>query len=235
MEEVADIAVQLMQQVTAGQQPAQQQTAPAQPAPVQPATSAPDPDLAYSDTAAWQQQLQAANAQQTQQMMQQYAQPMMAQLGALAQQASENSPDNNIRTAWQKYKPEIVQLVTSQVVPDQRSKEAWDMAAKVVLSEHLDEVAAERAAVLAASTGAATEGGQQVGVDDSPTSGDALDEFWTSGHRQVQRLKNKGLNKASLREAARGMNIDIDTYVSMQKNENVIHEGNRTYRQVVDG
>lgn len=235
VDEIAEIADKLMRQVAAGVQPAQERAY--SPAPqttsAQPATG-PDPDLMYSDAARWQQEFERSLIEKVEGVVGRYAQPFSQQMGSLAQQASENSPNPNVREAWRKYRHEIVDLVTNQVQPGQRTREAWDMAAKIVLSEHLDDVAREKAEKIAANRGSVTEGGQQ-SSSEGPKVGDALDEFWASDHRAVQRLRNKGLSKQSVRQAAGAMGLAVKDYVEMLKRDNVIHEGNRTFRQVTNG
>lgn len=132
----------------------------------------PDPDLALTNPAEYQQQLTSyLNATQMASLAQ-AAGPVYGQLSAMAREMSRNDPTN--KDVWSKWGGEVEQMVGS-VPAHLRTKELYDQAVVMVKGRHVDEIAAERAATLAtAGTGLARSNG---GDAADAESGD--DDVWT--------------------------------------------------------
>lgn len=212
---------QAQQQVQSGPAQQNQQWMQNQPSQTQP-SSPPDPDLYYEDPNEYNRQLSAWQQQQTQQYVQQASQPLLQQNAEIAKEQSRNDP--KFKEVWQKYEPEIVSHMQS--VPLQnRTKRAWDMAAKITKADHMDELVAEQAERKASQMasgapatqrpGGAPDGGQR-------TYRDAIDELWDSDHEYIKHAKRQELTADDLRRRADAMDVSYEQFAENIQKQTMI-------------
>jgi hypothetical protein len=133
----------------------------------------PDPDLALTDPKAYQTQLAGYFEQQQANMLSQAAAPVYAQLATQSREMSRNDPKN--RDIYAKYGAEV-EAVVGNVPQHLRTKELYDKAVVMVRGEKFEELAAEKAATLAAAgTGLARAGGASADADTDSGS----DDVWS--------------------------------------------------------
>ncbi|KKK74299.1 hypothetical protein LCGC14_2885150, partial [marine sediment metagenome] len=212
-EEVVALAQQVFQQLPQLQQ--QQQAPTPQVAPVTtqstfvptPVTGAPDPDLQYSDPAAYQHQQDAHQTALIQQQVQTIGQ---AALGPLYQnQAMVNrrmvEQDSEYREVFSKFGHEIDAQVAS--VPfEQRTIDAYQWVANQVRGVHWKEFAYDAQQRSSPDSVTVSVGDQPIpGAD--PVYRDPLDEFWASDHAYVRAAKVEGLTKSDIRDQVGAMGL----------------------------
>jgi hypothetical protein len=220
----ADEVLALSQKVYNAAMSGSQATPPASPAPPpqMPATNVtntnqptlPDPQLQYSDPAAYQAALIAYNQATMQQQMQTFAAPMLAQQASFARAEARRNP--RYTAIWEKYSGEIdAQMVN---VPLQaRTLEAWEMAAKIVAGDHLDELAQARAETLAAQGDSGTISGSEVPGRTAATAGDALSEMFRSNDPAVEKFRKIGYDAPKLIAHAAKMGHTPEAYATLLK------------------
>lgn len=208
--EVAQMTTSLYQQNLA----LQQQPSPSSPqiAPPPSQAAAPDPNLIYSDPAAYQAQYDAyvRGITQTavQSQMQQYA-PVVSQA---AETARELSKLGSLSDVWRRWEPEVEMQM--QGIPSHlRTKALYDQAAQIVKANHLDELASERAQQLLAQGDTGTVRGSGSGSLPPAPAGDALDKAWDESHPYFDGMKREGLTKADVRRFCTQMGQSVDDYV----------------------
>lgn len=189
----------------------------------------PSPDLQYNDPAEYERQMQAYISATNQQALSQFAQPFIVQQSQLAR--AEARRDSRLGPIWDKYAGEIDAQMAS--VPMQhRTVDAWQMAAKIVAGDHLDELASERAAQLAArpDTGTVSSGDNLVPAGSEQGAADAIAELFRDDHPAIQRFKKIGKRADDVRKHAIAMGHTPEKYAEMLKNRTSI-----TVHQEVDG
>lgn len=172
----------------------------------------PDPQLMFTDNARYQAELLAYQNQVYSAQMQQFAAPMLAQQATLAKDAAKRNSKR--ADVWTKYESEIdAQMVN---VPLQaRTVEAWDMAAKIVAGEHLDELAQERAASLAARTDTGTLSGGEVQPLNGTPAGDPISELFRTDSPAIANFKKQGMDANRVIAHARTMGHTPEAYAAM--------------------
>ena len=220
-EEIVALSQQVFQQLPQLQNQQQAQpVAPQQQAPVPIGT--PDPDLQYSDPAAYQQQQDAHQTALIQQQVQTMGQ---AALGPLYQnQAMVNrrmvEQDSEYSEVFSKFGHEIDAQVAS--VPfDQRTIDAYQWVANQVRGVHWKEFAYDARQTRGNDSPTVSVGDQPIpGAE--PTYRDPLDEFWASDHAYVRAAKVEGLTKSDIRDQVGAMGLDVPSYIKAIQAGNVV-------------
>ena len=190
-----------------------------------------DPDLWITDAAKAEQQLAARLQRQWAQQANTVAQPLYTGQAQLAKAGSKNDPA--LRTAWTKYGSEIESLMAKIPVQQSINKETWDQAAKIVLSNHIDEIAADRAKELAASMGALET--NRGGYGDLPApSQSAIQQIRESDYGKNHLAH---YSDSKLAETAKKMGNSLEEYANMISDNKVISHpktpGEMTNRDLV--
>lgn len=169
----------------------------------------PDPDLALTDPQAYQAQLTGyLNATQLA-TLSQAAAPVYAQLSTMAKEMSRNDASN--KAIWDKWGSEVEQMVAG-VPAHMRTKELYDQAVIMVKGRHVDELATEKAATLAAAGTGLARSTADGGAD--AESGDA--DVWS-------KIEATAMGAAALRVAGKkgilaairsGAYKDLDDYAA---------------------
>jgi len=203
------------------QQPPPQYAAYQQPVTAQNYQPQANPELWYSDPAAAEANLKQQMAHAIQQYMVQQTQPLIQNSIEVAKHLSRNDPQ--LKSAWAKYGNEIESLVNSpQIAPQfKASKAVWDQAANVILSKHIDDIVAERAAEMAATMQAETTesmGNQSVSMNLKGAEKDAMERIRGSDYGKVliDKLGERGILK-NLEKAG----WSLDQYATMVENTHV--------------
>lgn len=157
---------------------------------MQPDLNLPDPDMALTDPKGYQQQLTQYIAGQNAAMLNQAAGPVYQQLAAQSREMSKNDPKN--KAIWDKYSADVEQMVAN-VPQHARTKELYDHAVIMVKGQRFEELAAEKAASLAAAgTGLTRGGSNDSGADED--AGDA--DVWS-------KIEASPMGKAALHVAGK--------------------------------
>jgi len=109
----------------------------------QPAASQSDPDLWLTDAQKAESNLEARLQRQWNQQAAAVAQPIYQGQASLAKSGSQNDP--RYKDVWTKYGREVESLMANVPASNAINKEVWDQAAKLIRSNHIDEIAAEKA------------------------------------------------------------------------------------------
>lgn len=203
--------------------------APAAPPPQKPATyemttqntqpQPPDPQLMYSEPARYQQEMLAYQNAQLAAQMQSFAAPMIQQQAAFAKAEARRAA--KLPMVWDKYASEIEAQM--QNVPVQaRTQEAWEMAAKLVAADHMDEIAQARAETLAARADTGTVGADGNMPAGSRIASDPLTQLFLDNDPAVARLKSIGKNADDAKRAASAMGLTVEQYAEMLKKSSVV-------------
>lgn len=215
--EVAQLTTSLYQQNLSYQQQPSAPAVPHQPAPQPPAASPPDPNLIYSDPAAYQAQYDAYVRGLTQSVVQSQMQQYAPVVNQAAETARELSKLGSHADVWRRWEPEIEMQM--QGIPGHlRSKTLYDQAAQIVKANHLDELASERAQQMLAQNDPGTiraNGG--VTLPPSTAEGDALDKAWDEDLPYFQGMKREGLSKADVRRFCTQTGQSVEDYVKSAK------------------
>lgn len=171
-----------------------------------------DDDLLVTNPGEWRRRLQAQQEQRQQQTIAQIAAPIAQQLASTSATLSRRDPAN--ADVAEKWWAEVDALV-APIPAEMRTQQLYDQAAKLVRSNHLDEIANERAQRLAAaSTG--VEGVTRItNPDGTVTTQDAGGPAWDKikstplGARMIERYGRAKVEKAA---AAFG---GLDKYADM--------------------
>lgn len=199
------------QQTQQYQQPAQPQAFSYQ----QQAPQYPSAQLMMENPAEYDRQMQAyiahTNQQSAQAAVQQASSFITPQLASQGKYLSQSDPRN--AEIWQKWGHEIeLAMVKSGLQPLQQTKEAWDTVVRFVKSDHIDELAYERAQKLAQTSGFGTESGANVSSAPSPQS-DTLATFWASDSDWVRRAKESGMTLQDLRKHVSAQQVSEQQWV----------------------
>jgi hypothetical protein len=116
-----------------------------------------DPDQLYTDPNAVLQQMRGQIGQDVQQYVQSVGAPLYQSQAATAKQLSRNDPQH--ADTWKRWGSEIEGLMSKVPLAQQTSSEVWNQAAKIIQSQHLNEIIAERAKDMAATMGSIEQGG----------------------------------------------------------------------------
>ncbi len=182
----------------------------------------PDPDLEYTNPAAYQQQQDAHQTALIQQQVQSMGQ---AALGPLYQnQAMVNrrmvEQDSEYREVFTKFGHEIDAQVSS--VPfEQRSIEAYQWVANQVRGVHWKEFAYDAQRPRGDDSPTVSVGDHPI-PGSEPTYRDPLDEFWASDHPYVRASKVEGLTKSDIRDQVGAMGLDVPSYIKAIQAGNVV-------------
>jgi hypothetical protein len=168
----------------------------------------PDPQLMYSNPAQYQQEM--LNYQNA--LLQMQAAPLYATNARTARTlASQNGKRADI---WQKYAAEIDAQMAG-VDPRFQTIEAWEMAADIVTGRHLDEIAAERAAGLAARVDSGTLSGGEVPGSASAPDADPIRELFRTNDPAIRKFAALGKSADDVIKHAATMGHKPETYANM--------------------
>lgn len=210
------------QQWQQAQQSVQQNAPSAQQPTQQPSVNPPHPDLYYENEQEYYRRLNEWQKQATQQQVQQLGQPVLQQNAQTARELSKRDP--KLSDVWERYEPEVMKYI--QNVPVQnRTKDAWDMAAKLVKADHMDEMVAQQAERQRSRSGSAPVTGRPSGSPDTgrePVYNDAIEKFYDSDHPYVKRCREQGITEAKLRERAAAMGLGPEEFVENITGQNLI-------------
>jgi len=175
-----------------------------------------DPDLWLTDAQKAEARLTQRLQQQWAQQAQAVAQPIYQGQASLAKSGSQNDP--RYADIWKKYGTEIDRLMAKVPVQNTINKEVWDQAAKLIKSEHADEIISERAQQMLANL-PVTETGQRTVASLPEAQSNALQKI-----RESDYGKNHldYLSDAQLLEQAKKMGNSIDEYADMVASTHVI-------------
>lgn len=102
-----------------------------------------DPNLLYSDPAAFTQRLRDSIRREMRSEMQQAAGSLTTPLASMAKHQAMQNPKRKL--TWEKYGPEIETIVARLPEHARARPEIWDEAARMVAGEHVDELAQAKA------------------------------------------------------------------------------------------
>lgn len=106
--------------------------------PSQPSTGV-DPNLMYTDPAAYTRQLQESIRSEMRSEMQAAAGSITTPLASMAKAQAMQNPKRKV--VWDKWAPEI-EMIVAKLPPEARARpDIWDEAARMVAGEHVDELA----------------------------------------------------------------------------------------------
>jgi hypothetical protein len=101
------------------------------------------------------------------------------------------------------------------VDPRFQTQEAWELAADIVAGRHLDEIAQERAAALAARVDTGTLSGSEVAGGAPAPSGDEIAQLFASDSPAIQKFKAIRMNADDVRKHAQAMGHTPAKYADM--------------------
>lgn len=179
----------------------------------------PDPQLQYTNPALYQQELLNFTMAMARAEMQGFAAPVLAQQATLAKDAAKRSGKR--AEVWQKYEAEIDAQMAN--VPLQaRTVDAWDMAAKIVAAEHMEEIVAERASALAARPDTGTlAGGTEAGGAAVPAS-DPISALFAADDPSIQKFKAQGMDARRVLAHAAAQGHSPERYADMLRKGSVV-------------
>ncbi len=207
------------------------------PAPIQPAMEPlvagpilPAADLAYSDPAAYNSQMQnylnARDEKMKADLTQQFQtvmQPINATMGSMARQQIANDP--TYKEVYDKWGHEVDQYFAQQgVVPNQRTPDAYRLVGDVIKGRHVTDLArAEADRILQAGGHAPTvragTGGQML---PSAPPGDAFDQAWEDSELSIiQAAKYNNVTKEDMRKSIKHTGHTVDEWVKLMSGDNV--------------
>ena len=183
----------------------------------------PKASLIYDNEEEYNRQMAAYQQSLVDQRMAQYAPTIFQGQSENAKWASQTDP--KWQKVWSRWAPEI-EMQMSSIPAHQRTKQMWDMAAQLVKSNHVDEIAAERAQELAANGGFGTERGQSAGGAPPTQFNDPLDELLSdTAHPQVMKWKEGGLTKQDIIDYCRQTGRAVKDYVAAIRGEQTFSAG----------
>lgn len=193
----------------------------------------PDYSLAYSEPERFAREYDAYNQRVLDARLNQYAAPILNSNAQNARALSRSDP--SLKDAWDFYAHEIDALMMNVAPQFKLSKDIWDQAARLALSNHIDEVAQRRAESLAANR-PMTERSQYDAPNSPGTSfnGDEIDALWTEDLDYIKWARNAGTSKNDMREAARKMGYSMKEYADMIRKSNALRS-HRNILQTQDG
>ena len=222
-----------------GQQsaPAQQlqNWTPASNAPVNPAVNAAGPampaaDLAYSEPATYNAQMQAymnardeALVTKLTDQFQTVMQPINATMGSMARQQIANDPEYS--EVFSKWGHEVDQeFAKNGVTPNQRTPQAYRLVGDIIRGRHVKDLAQAEAARILASGGHAPTVRAGVGGEllISAPPGDAFDQAWEAGEIGIiQAAKYNNVTKEDMRKSIKHTGHTVDEWVKLMSGDNV--------------
>ena len=204
-------------------------TAPVPPPEPPSQVNSPDVNLAIREPEEYNRQLAAyleARDQRAQQavlaQVQQLAGPLMRNNAMMAR--SNVATDKEYNYVFERYGPEIDLLLETNGVPvQQRTIEAFQMAADVIRGRHYKELAQHEAQALLANAGVqtGTVHGGTMPSGSAGASGDALDHLWETEHDYVKSAKGNKLTKRDIREAIKKQGHTVDAFVKLLDNNHM--------------
>ena len=181
----------------------------------------PDPNLAYTDPAEFHRQSLAYSQAMNAAQMQSFAAPILAQNATMAR--NEARRDAERADVWAEYSGEI-DAAMANVPIEQRTIDAWNMAADIVAGRHRKELAtkmADRFVAERSDTGTiSASGGLPIGGRQA--SGDALDELFQSDHPSVARMKALGKTADDVARTASAMGHTRESYANLLRGSSVV-------------
>jgi len=173
-----------------------------------------DDNLLVTDPAEWRRQFAQSVENSVGNTLATAAAPIYNNIAATAETLSRANPQNkDVADKWWTE----VQTMVAPIPAHMRSQALYDQAAKMARSNHIDEIAQERAAAIAGA-GTGLEGGGVRG-DGAPVKGD--EATWTKietsalGKKMVAQY-----GKAKVVETAKRMNLTLDKYADMISGSN---------------
>ncbi len=167
------------------------------------------------------------NPEQAQQL---FKQQLMGEVQQMGQQAfghiyqgqaslarSNSMNDLRIKEIWDKYGNEIDGLMAQVPPPQKANKEVWDQAAKLIMANHVDEIATEKAQSLVASM-PHTETGTQRSASLPEPELSAIQKIRESDYGK----RIDYLTDAQIKEAATKMGHTVEEYAEMVTSTHVI-------------
>ena len=173
----------------------------------------------YSDPVEYNRQMLAYNQFVMQSQMQAFAAPMLAQQASFAKAEARRNTKTGF--VWEKYADEI-EAQMANVPLQARTQEAWEMAAKIVAADHLDEIAQTRAEVLRASGDSGTVSGDGNILGSAAAPRDPLEQLFADDDPAVARLKAIGKGPDDVRKTALAMRIPLEDYIASLKRGSVV-------------
>jgi hypothetical protein len=183
------------------------------------ALTPPDPQLMYTDPAAYQRQYEAYSEARIQAQMAQMASPFAARQAEL--EKSESKRDPRFASVWQRWEVEIERELMG-IPPESRNRALYDKAASIVKANHMDELLGEEVERRMAAGGVGTERGSSAGGGEPQVQLDELEEAWDSDHPYFAKARSEGLTKNEMREWLRKWKIPVSDFVKNVQSENII-------------
>ena len=212
-QEVLDMADQMYAAIqTNSYQPAQPQPVQHVPTPAPVQEGQIDPNLIYTDPARYQQLMLDAQKTQTQQYLDQQAQPLINSNIELAKAEAKRNPD--YKEVWDKFGPEI-ELEARAVAPQAKmSPSFWNNAAALVKGRHAEDLFKARLSATQTDTGTFGAGGDfQTGNSSSFAS--PLQQAWSGDEDWIQQYKRlPGMTLSKLQEKVQSMGWTEADYVA---------------------
>jgi len=173
-------------------------------------------DLWLTDPARAQAMLTQSIMGQVQQYGNQAFQPVYQGQASLARANSQN--DLRLKDIWDKYGREIDNLMSKVPPQNKISKDVWDQAAKLIKSNHVDDIVNERAQEMLARL-PQTETGQSTRASLPETQSSAIEKIRSSdyGKNHLDYLSD-----AQLIEQAKKMGNTIEEYAAMVESTRVV-------------
>ena len=214
----------------------QQQIQPASapvPVPVQPLPAGPAMpagDLAYSDPAAYNAQMQnymnardEALVTKLTDQFQSVMQPINATMGSMARQQIANDPEYT--DVFSKWGHEVDQeFAKNGVTPNQRTPQAYRLVGDIIRGRHVKDLARAEADRILASGGHAPTVRAGVGgeLTLSAPPGDAFDQAWEAGEIGIiQAAKYNNVTKEDMRKSIKHTGHTVDEWVKLMSGDNV--------------
>ncbi len=234
--EIMSLTGNLMETMKTFDPNAQQQVQPAPPpiaVPAQPLVAGPAMpagDLAYSDPAAYNAQMQnymnardeALTAKLTNQF-QNVMQPINATMGSMARQQIANDPIYS--EVFSKWGHEVDQeFARNGVAPNQRTPDAYRLVGDIIRGRHVNDLARAEADRILASGGHAPTIRAGVGGAMLPSAppGDAFDQAWEEGKiGLIQAAQYNNVTKEDMRKSIKHTGHTVDEWVKLMSGDNV--------------
>jgi hypothetical protein len=175
-----------------------------------------DPNLIYSDPAAFTAQLRASVRDEMRAELAQAAGSVSQPLASLARAEAARNP--KYKDAWTRYTPEI-DLVMQRVPEAQRGRvDLWNEAARMVQGEHMEEIAEIRAREIIARSGDAGMLSTQAGIPGRQTPSSTLSpiaKLFADNHPSVKGYQDAGISPAQVIAHGKKMGHEEAAYAVM--------------------
>lgn len=188
-------------------------SAPMAPAPV--AAADVDPNLVYTDAAAYTRQLRDSIRAEMRSELANAASGVVTPLASLARESAARNA--KYAHAWNRYAPEI-DIIMQRVPEAQRGRvDLWNEAARMVQGEHAEEIAEIRAREILAASGDSGMLSTQ-GSPNAPRGGSNLSpiaKMFSEDHPAVKGFKTDGISAAQVIAHGAKMGHSEDSYAKM--------------------